>query len=472
MSMAAELLAGASPVAAIAAAVRERALSARSVAEAALARIASQDVEINAFTAITRERALAEAGAVDTAIRDGRDPGPLAGVPYAVKNLVDVAGLPTLAGSKINRDKAPAARDATVVQRLQVAGAVLLGALNMGEYAYDFTGENAHYGPSRNPHDTGRMSGGSSGGSGAAVAAALAAFTIGSDTNGSIRVPASLCGAFGLKPTFGRVSRAGTFPFVPSLDHLGPLARSARDLALAYDALTGPDALDPVCADRAPEPAVPSLALGISKLRIAVAGDYFERGGAPEAHHAVETVAAALNVSRRVSLAEVTRARAAAFVITAAEGGNLHLSRLRRRAADYDPATRDRFIAGALTPAAWYVQAQRFRRWFRNQVLAAFRDIDILLAPATPCTAPQLGQQTMDLGGVAMAVRPNLGLFTQPLSLIGLPVVVAPAPHGGKLPIGVQIVAAPWRESDAMRVAHELERRGIAAAPAAPEAAR
>ena len=225
----------------IAQAVADGKTTAVEVVQAALARIAERDKALNAFTAVTRERALAKARAIDADRAAGRALGPLAGVPFAVKNLFDVAGLATLAGSKINRDRAPATADATLIRRLEAAGAVLVGALNMGEYAYDFTGENVHYGPSRNPHDTSRMTGGSSGGSGGAVAGGLVPIALGSDTNGSIRVPSSFCGLFGLKPTYGRLSRAGTFPFVASLDHLGPLARSARDLALAYDAMQGHD---------------------------------------------------------------------------------------------------------------------------------------------------------------------------------------------------------------------------------------
>ena len=210
-------------------------------------------------------------------------------MPFAVKNLFDVAGLPTLAGSKINADHPPAAHDAVLIQRLIQAGAVLVGALNMGEYAYDFTGENCHYGPSRNPHDLSRMSGGSSGGSGTAAAAGLVPLTLGSDTNGSIRVPSSFCGLFGLKPTFGRLSREGTFPFCYSLDHLGPLARSAADLAAAYDAM-----LDPGKAAAA----TPTLGQGSEGLRIAVAGDYFAKGAMPEAFEAVAKVATALGARK------------------------------------------------------------------------------------------------------------------------------------------------------------------------------
>ena len=207
----------------------------------------------------------------------GKIPGPLAGVPFAVKNLFDVQGLPTRAGSKINRDLAPAPRDATLVERMEAAGAVLVGALNMGEYAYDFTGENVHDGPSRNPHDTTRMTGGSSGGSGGAVGGGLVPLALGSDTNGSIRVPSSFCGIFGLKPTYGRLSRARSFPFVASLDHLGPFARNVADLALAYDAMQGADSDDAACTTRPAEPVSALLAQDIGGLRIAIAGGYFQK---------------------------------------------------------------------------------------------------------------------------------------------------------------------------------------------------
>ena len=195
-----------------------------------------------------------QATALDIARQAGRPLGPLAGVPYAVKNLFDVAGLPTRAGSRINRGRPPASSDAVLVRRMDAAGGVLLGTLNMGEYAYDFTGENAHDGRCRNPHDPTRMSGGSSSGCGVATAAGIAPISLGSDTNGSLRVPASLCGVFSLKPTYGRLPRTGTFPFVDSLDHLGPFARTAQDLALAYDALQGWDPADHACARRPSEP--------------------------------------------------------------------------------------------------------------------------------------------------------------------------------------------------------------------------
>ncbi|MHC2269035.1 AtzE family amidohydrolase [Bradyrhizobium diazoefficiens] len=406
----------------IAKAVAGGKMSALAATEAALARIKQHDTILNSFTDVTAERARAKARAIDADIAAGKEVGPLAGVPFAVKNLFDVAGLSTRAGSKINRDLAPAKRDATLIERLEAAGAVLVGALNMGEYAYDFTGENIHDGPSRNPHDTTRMSGGSSGGSGSAVGGALVPIALGSDTNGSIRVPSSFCGIFGLKPTYGRLSRARSFPFVASFDHLGPFARSVTDLALAYDAMQGPDAGDAACTTRGLEPTVPLLANPVSDLRIAIAGGYFQKNVFPEAVEAVSRVAKALGATQIVDVPEAARARAAAYVISTTEGASLHLDRLRKRPNDFDPAVRDRLIAGAMVPAPLVDRAQKFRRWYRAQFSEIFKSVDVLLAPATPCTAPKLGQVNFNLDGVELPVRANIGIHTQPISFIGLPV--------------------------------------------------
>jgi aspartyl-tRNA(Asn)/glutamyl-tRNA(Gln) amidotransferase subunit A len=450
----------------IAAAIAAGRASARNVVEATLARIRARDPLLNSFTAVTEQRALLRAQALDDARAQGARLPPLAGVPFAVKNLFDVAGLPTLAGAKINRDAPPALRDAALIERLEAAGAILVGALNMGEYAYDFTGENFHDGPSRNPHDLGRMTGGSSGGSAGAVAGGLVPLALGSDTNGSIRVPASLCGLFGLKPTYGRLTRARSFPFVASLDHVGPLARTARDLALGYDAMQGYDPDDPACADRAAEPVAPLLERGTDGLRIAVAGGYFKCQSA-EAVYAIDRVAAVLGANRDIEIPQADRARSAAFIITASEAASLHLDRLRSRAQDFDPAVRDRLIAGAMLPAALVVKAQKFRRWYGEAMLTLFAAVDAILAPATPCTAPSIGQQTFLLGDVELPVRINLGLYTQPISFIGLPVVVVPV-RLAPLPIGVQIIAAPWREDVALRIAHALETKGVVAAMRPP----
>jgi 1-carboxybiuret hydrolase len=455
--------------AAITSAVTTGRTTAREVIEAALVRIEARNAALGAFTDVTTARAIAKADAIDAARARGETLGPLAGAPFAVKNLFDVAGLPTRAGSKINRDRAPAMRDARLVARLEAAGAILVGALNMGEYAYDFTGENAHDGASRNPHDLGRMTGGSSGGSAAAVAGGLVPIALGSDTNGSIRVPSSFCGLFGLKPTYGRLTRVGTFPFVASLDHLGPFARSVADLALAYDAMLGRDAADPTQATAPAQPATASIEAGISDLRIATLGGYFARSADASAFAAVDAVARALKAERVVELAGADKARAAAYLITMVEGAALHLHRLETRAPDFDPDVRDRLIAGAMLPGAWIQQAQKFRRSFREQALALFRDVDVLLAPATPCRAPKIGEKTFVLDGKEMLVRPNIGLFTQPISFIGLPVVCVPVwTAGERLPIGVQVIAPPWREDLALRVARRLEQYKVVRAPVAP----
>jgi 1-carboxybiuret hydrolase len=432
--------------------------------DAALANIAAINPKVNAFTAVTAERARRKATEIDAARAEGKSLGPLAGVPFAVKDLFDIGGVITLAGSKINRSRPPAQRDTVLIERLEAAGGVLVGALNMGEYAYDFTGENLHYGPSRNPHDVNRMTGGSSGGSAAAVAAGLVPIALGSDTNGSIRVPASFCGLFGLKPTYGRLPRTRTFPFVASLDHLGPFARNVRDLALAYDAMQGPDEEDPVAAKRPPEPSLPSLDRGIAGLRIARAGGYFRRGAASEVLAAFDSVASALGASSEIELPEVQRARNAAFIVTASEGGALHLGRLRRSAADFDPAVRFRLIAGAMIPASLAIKAQKFRRWFRDEIKKLFKEFDAIIAPSTPCTAPLIGEKVMTLDGVEVALRPNIGVYTQPISFVGLPVVAVPMPVS-PLPVGIQIIAPAWREDIAIAIAADLERRGVAAAP-------
>ncbi|WP_414567372.1 AtzE family amidohydrolase [Nostoc sp. CCY 9925] len=450
----------------ISTAVREGNVSAVDVTKAALARIATRNHQFNCFTTITAEAALTDAARIDEEIAQGNNPGILAGVPFAVKNLFDIAGLTTLAGSKINADNPAATQDATAVAKLKQAGAVLLGALNMDEYAYGFVTENSHYGATHNPHDLLRVAGGSSGGSAAAVAGGLVPLTLGSDTNGSIRVPAALCGVFGFKPTYGRLSRAGVALFSSSFDHIGCFARSVQDISAVFDVLQGKDHRDPICTQRPPvETLHVTSHQDISAIKIAIAADYFTKSAQAEALAAVQIVADALDVTEYVTIAEAHRAPAAAFVITASEGANLHLDKLQRRPEDFDPATRDRFLAGALIPSSWYLQAQRFRRWYRDRVREVFQNVDIILAPTTPISAPLIGQQTMILDGEEILIRPHLGLFTQPLSFIGLPVLSVPIVRPNALPLGVQLIAAPYNEALILQIAAALEEKGIVSAP-------
>lgn len=430
--------------------------------------IQARNPGLNCFTATTFERAEREAAAIDALQAQGKPLPPLAGVPYAVKNLFDIEGMVTLAGAKVNASNAPAATDATIVARMHRAGAVLVGALNMEELAYGFTTENPHYGTTRNPHDRMRGAGGSSGGSAAAVGAGMLPISLGSDTSGSIRVPASLCGVFGLKPTYGRLPRTGTFPFVNSFDHVGPFGTSVSDLALAYDAMQGPDPLDPACAQRALEPVgeAPLLPTGI---RVGILGGWFHEWAGPVARRAVRLAAAALSATEWTELKGAEVARAAAYIITGAEGGALHRPRLIEQYEEFGPASRARLVAGSLLPASWVVQAQRIRQQVYREAMELFERFDLLLAAASPVVAPRVGEETLLVNDRSIPTKAGLGVLTQPISCIGLPVCTVPVWPGSdapsqepELPMGVQLIGAPWREDLCLRAARTLQQAGVA----------
>ncbi|MDG2113825.1 MAG: amidase family protein, partial [Actinomycetota bacterium] len=320
----------------IGAAVAAGEISAVAVTEAALDRAVRSQGALNAFTSVTAGRAMAIAEDIDQRVSAGHDVGPLAGVPFAVKDLYDLEGEITLAGSKVLTDRGPAAQDADAVARLVAAGAVPIGALTMDEFAFGFTTENTHYGAARNPHDISRTPGGSSGGSAAAVAGGVVPLTLGTDTNGSIRVPASLCGVFGLKPTYGSISRRGVQLFSDSLDHVGAFARSAGDLGVAFGALAD----SPMAGTPLPP-----------RPRVAVLGGWFADNADSTARAAVGEVADVLGAAAMVELDLAEAAHAAASVITYAEAGELHLDRIRSDRHRFDPVVRHRLVAGALLPA-------------------------------------------------------------------------------------------------------------------------
>lgn len=468
--------AGVSPVIGAAADIAQEVRTGRRSAAAVLAettaRIEARDPGLNCFTAKTFERARREAAAIDALRAQGHALPPLAGVPYAVKNLFDIEGLVTLAGGRVNASNAPATADAMLISRMQSAGAVLVGALNMDEHAYGFTTENSYYGATRNPHDRLRVAGGSSGGSAAAVAGGLVPLSLGSDTSGSIRVPASLCGVFGLKPTYGRLPRSGTFPFVHNLDHLGPFARSVADLAAVYDALQGPDPKDPACAQRTIEPVGAALTLPVG-IRIGVLGGWFYEWADPDARRAVEIAASALGATLSAELKGAEAARAAAFIITGAEGGALHRERLTRQFDSFEPKSRMRLVAGSLIPASWVVQAQRVRQRVYLEAIDLFDRFDLLIAASTPARAPLIGAEMFTVNGRTLPTRAGLGVLTQPISCIGLPVCAVPilpdrthreggAAASQDLPLGIQLISAPWREDICLAAARALELAGVA----------
>ncbi|WP_289367869.1 AtzE family amidohydrolase [Pantoea stewartii] len=440
-------------------------ISAREVAEQTLTAIEKQNPQLNAWTDITATRMVQEADAIDKQRLRGETLPPLAGIPYAVKNLFDVQGYTTLAGARLFRQRPAATRDAFAITQLQQAGALLSGMVNMDAYAYGFTTENTHYGATHNPHDLARIAGGSSGGSAAAVAAGLVPFSLGTDTNGSIRVPASLCGIFGLKPTFGRLSRSGSHPFVASLDHIGPFARRVDDLALVYDLLQGHDSTDAFQADRPLAATLPQLKNGAQDLRCAVLGGFFSTWCNDDARAAQLQVAQALQAQDDVVIAEAELARSAAFIMTASEGGNHYLPALRQQPDLFEPHSRERLLAGAMLPAAWYVQAQRFRRHFQQQVVPLFAQYDVLIAPATPCRAPLIGQETIAINGQNLPTKASMGMLTQPISFLGLPVCTVPMTTASGLPIGVQLIGAPFNEQAVLRAACALEQQGLTFSP-------
>jgi 1-carboxybiuret hydrolase len=447
--------------------IRRGARSAASVLAETKELIRTRNPDLNCFTATTFERAEREAAAIDALQAQGGPLPPLAGVPYAVKNLFDIEGMVTLAGAKVNAANAPAAADATIVARMRDAGAVLLGALNMEELAYGFTTENPHYGTTRNPHDHTRGAGGSSGGSAAAVGAGMLPLSLGSDTSGSIRVPASLCGVFGLKPTYGRLPRTGTYPFVNSFDHVGPFGSGVSDLALSYDAMQGPDAQDPACAQRAMEPVGAALSLPRG-TRIGILGGWFREWADPAARGAVQLAAASLGATAWTELKSAEAARAAAYIITGAEGGALHRPRLIEQYLDFGPASRARLVAGSLIPAAWVVQAQRIRQQVYREAMELFKRFDLLIAAAAPVVAPRVGQETLVINDRSIPTKAGLGVLTQPISCIGLPVCTVPVWPGigdateRELPLGVQLIGAPWREDLCLGAARILEQAGVA----------
>jgi aspartyl-tRNA(Asn)/glutamyl-tRNA(Gln) amidotransferase subunit A len=433
-------------IAGIAQAVRNGAVPATSFARRAIDALRAGDGAVLAATRVLEARALADAAVVDAMVAAGADPGPLAGVPFGVKDLFDIAGLPTTAGAAMRAHVVPATDDAEGVRRCVAAGAVLVASLNMDEFAYGFATINAAYGTTRNPHDLSRLAGGSSGGSAAAVAAGFLPLTLGTDTNGSIRVPASLCGVWGLKPTHGGLPMAGAFPFVDSFDDIGPFAASLADLRLAHAVLAG-------------APLAPVEAGG---LRVARLGGWFAANVAPEIVAGIDAIAAHLGGMPMVALPQVERARSAAFLMTAAEGGARHLPALRRDAMGFDPQTRDRLIAGAMLPASAYFRAQDFRCWFLQHALDLLARHDVLIAPATPCAAPLIDDPMIDVDGARVPARAHLGLHTQPISFIGLPVIAAPLARGpDELPVGVQLIGAPGREDALFALAAALEEAGL-----------
>jgi aspartyl-tRNA(Asn)/glutamyl-tRNA(Gln) amidotransferase subunit A len=419
-----------------------------------LARIAQYNPQMNAFITVAAEPARAEARRADDDLARGTVRGPLHGIPLALKDLFDMRGLPTTAGSKILHGHIPA-DDAYVTARLRDAGAVLLGKLNMHEWAFGVTNDNPHFGRAKNPWDVECVPGGSSGGSAAAVAARFCLGALGSDTGGSIRIPASLCGVTGIKPTYGRVSLRGVVPLSWSLDHAGPLAQTAEDCARILQVIAGYDPLDPVSA-RVPVPDFSTtLTQPLTGWRIAAPSGYFaahvdeEILSAVDAALALLTGCGATRVEKNMPFVEeLYRTNRLTLPVEAAA---YHSEYLATRAQDYGADVRERLRAGAATAAADYVRARRRQVELTRALELYFSDVELLATPTTPVAAPRAG-------GDAAALAQRLTAFTAPFNLAGFPAIsVCCGFTRTGLPMGLQFVARPWQEALLLQAAHQYQ---------------
>jgi aspartyl-tRNA(Asn)/glutamyl-tRNA(Gln) amidotransferase subunit A len=460
--------------------IRERQVSARELTRAHLDRIAAVDGKLGAFLLVDEPGALAQADAVDRAVARGEDPGPLAGVPVALKDLFCTRGLATTAGSKILEGWLPP-YDGTVVERLRNAGAVLLGKLNMDEFAMGSSNENVAWKPCKNPWDLERVPGGSSGGSAVAVAAGLAAITLGTDTGGSIRQPASLSGVVGLRPTYGRVSRYGVVAFASSLDQVGPFGRTVEDVALALEVIAGHDPLDSTSIP-APVPRYrDALRDGVAGLRLGIPDEYFIQGMDPEVEAiiraAIEELRRAGAEVKRISLPHTSYAVGCYYLVATAEAAsnlarydgvryglrasapNLAEMYAETRGRGFGAEVKRRIMLGTYVLRsgyydAYYKKAQKVRALIRRDFTEAFRDVDAVVTAASPTPAFKLGEKVADPLAMYLA-----DIFTIPCNLAGLPGLVVPAGFTrAGLPVGLQILGPPLGEPTLLRVGGAYQR--------------
>ncbi len=475
------------------AALASGAASSRQLTEACLARVAATDGRVGAFLTVTAERALAAAGASDQRRAAGATRGPLDGIPVAVKDLFLTRGVATTAGSRILEGFIPP-YDGTAVARLDAAGAVPLGKLNLDEFAMGSSNEHSAFKPCHNPWDLSRTPGGSSGGSAAALAARQCYGTLGTDTGGSIRLPASFCGVVGLKPTYGRVSRYGVIAFASSLDQPGPLGRTCWDVAALLGAIAGPDPLDPTCAARPADDYLSRLEEGVRGLRVGVPREWFGGGLQPEVEGRVREALATLQrlgaTPVEISLPHSKYGIGAYYLIATAEA-SANLARYdgvrfglrapgvrglkelyaesREQGFGAEPKRRIMLGTYALSAGyydAYYLRAQRVRTLIRRDFDAAFTQCDVVAGPVAPTPAFLLGEKTGDPLQMYLA-----DIFTITCNLAALPGLSVPCGLAGGLPVGLQLVGRPFDEATLLRTARALEReQGPAPAPAALEA--
>ena len=441
--------------------IQSKEVSPVEVVEAHLARIEALEPTLNSFITLLPEQAMAAARQAEQEIQSGRYRGPLHGIPLALKDLYYVRGVRNTAGSRVYDDFSPDF-DCTVMARFREAGTILLGKLNLHQFAYGPTGENADYGHMHNPWNPELLTGGSSGGSGSAAAAGQSTLTMGTDTGGSIRIPGALCGIVGLKPTYGRVSRHGITPLSWSLDHAGPMTRSVEDSALALNALAGYDEKDPASADAPVPDYAEALSGDIRGLRIGVPKEHFEMPIDSEVERtvrrAIDTLGDLGATVTEISWPTYLQSGSAGTTIIVAEATAYHADLVRTKGSQLYPPVRMRIESGFFVSAADYIQAQRARTLFSRKTLELFKDVDLLAGPTEPVTAPRIGTTEVEVGGKMMPVIPTLTQYTRPFNLNGFPAITVPCGFSESgMPIGLQLAAKPFDEETILRAAHAYE---------------
>jgi aspartyl-tRNA(Asn)/glutamyl-tRNA(Gln) amidotransferase subunit A len=440
--------------------LRAHRTTSRQLTDQCLARIHEFNPRLNAFLTVTADHARAQADQADRELAAGHDRGPLHGIPIALKDVFATQGIRTTVGSLLFKDHIPT-EDAAVTERLNAAGAVLVGKTHMHELAYGVTSSNPHFGFVRNPWDTNCVPGGSSGGSGAAVAADLCFMAMGSDTGGSIRIPAAFCNIVGLKPTYGRVSRRGVLPLDFSLDHMGPMTRTVRDAALCLQALAGADPLDDTSSPEPVDSYLPPPSVSLEGVRIGVPANYYFDDVDPAVQSAVRRmVQTAAGLGAKVSVVTVPDIQAinnTARMILMSEA-SATMERFLHRRAEFGADVLALFDQGRFLAATDYINAQRARRVFRDQFLALFGDIDVLFTPATPTAAAPIGQAKVRIGDRDEDFRLATTRFARGINLLGFPALSMPCGFDARqMPLGLQIIAAPFEERRLLAVAAALE---------------
>jgi aspartyl-tRNA(Asn)/glutamyl-tRNA(Gln) amidotransferase subunit A len=451
-----------------AAGLRARRFSAVDLATAAISRIDRLNPTMRAFITVTAEQALEQARQADRELAMGQDRGPFHGVPVALKDLFYTKGVPTTAGSKVYQNFLPE-YNATVVEKLLAAGAVLLGKLNMHEFAYGITSANPHFGAVHNPWSPRHSPGGSSGGSAAAVATHMVFMAMGTDTGGSIRIPASFCGTVGLKPTYGRVSRFGVLPLGFSQDHMGPLTRSVRDAALALNAIAGHDPRDPTSSRRPVVDYVPGEDCSIRGVRIGFPDSFFFERLHEDVESAVRGAIARAQslgaVIKPVRLPDMDALNAVARIVLLSEASSVAEPFMEDR-GQFGPDVLALLDQGRLVPATDYINAQRLRRKMRREFEQVWQEVDCLIAPATPTPAPRIGDATIRLGGRDEDVRLASTRLVRCFNALGFPALSLPCGLSASgLPLGMQIVGPAFEEALLLRIGAALEDGGVGIPP-------